>query len=288
MKNKIIKFIQLTITLSIVAAAIFLGMKLWNNYTNTPWTRDGKIRADLTLVASDVNGLVSKVFVKDNQYVKEGEKLFELDKERFKIQIAKQNYVVKAKKIDFLKKQTKYNKRKNASNSIISKDIKDDLKYDLFLAKQTYNEAKTKLEILKLDLERSIIYAPASGWINNLLLKKGDFVKKGSSPLSILNEDSFWVYGYFEEQKIVNIKIGDKATINPLGTNVTLKGRVKSIATAITDRENQTGSRLLSNINPSFSWVRLAQRFPVRIELDEIPKDYILRAGTTCTVQIIK
>lgn len=288
MKNKIISLIRLLITLSIVVLAIFLGMKLWNNYTNKPWTRDGKIRADITLVASDVSGLVSKVFVKDNQYVKKGDKLFELDKKRFEAQISKQNYLVKAKKIDFQKKQAKYKKRKNAPNSIVSKDIKDDLKYDLFLAKQSFNEAKVKLELLKLDLERSTVYAPSNGWVNNLLLKKGDFIKVGVSPLSILNEDSFWVYGYFEEHKIPNIKIGDKANINPLGTDITIKGSVKSIATGITDRENQVGSKLLSNINPSFSWVRLAQRFPVRIEIDEIPKNYILRAGTTCSIKINK
>ncbi|WP_419777671.1 efflux RND transporter periplasmic adaptor subunit [Malaciobacter marinus] len=287
-KNKIIKLIRYTITFTIVTIAIILSITLWHNYVDSPWTRDGKIRADISLIAPDVSGIVTKVYVKDNQYVKKNDKLFEIDKKRFEANVLRQQSLVEIKKAKYLKKKAQYNKRVKAKDSIIPKDIKDNAKYDLLMAKEELNETKAKLDLLKLDIKRSTVLAPASGWVNNLLLKEGDFIKIGESHLSILNENSFWVYGYFEENKISKIKVGDTSIMNLLGTDITLKGHVQSIANGITDRDNNLGKGLLANVNPSFTWVRLAQRIPVRIAIDKIPKNYTLRAGTTCTIEIKK
>jgi multidrug resistance efflux pump len=285
-KNKIIKLIRYTITFTIVTIAIILSITLWHNYVDLPWTRDGKIRADITLIAPDVSGIVTKVYVKDNQYVKKNDKLFEIDKKRFEANVLRQQSLVEIKKANYLKKKAQYDKRVKAKDSIIPKDIKDNAKYDLLMAKEELNETKAKLDLLKLDIKRSTVLASTSGWVNNLLLKEGDFIKIGESHLSILNENSFWVYGYFEENKISKINIGDSSTMNPLGTDIILKGHVQSIANGITDRGNEVGKGLLANVNPSFTWVRLAQRIPVRISIDKVPKNYILRAGTTCTIEI--
>lgn len=287
-KNKIIKLIRYTITFTIVTIAIILSITLWHNYVDSPWTRDGKIRADISLIAPDVSGIVTKVYVKDNQYVKKNDKLFEIDKKRFEANVLRQQSLVEIKKAKYLKKKAQYNKRVKAKDSIIPKDIKDNAKYDLLMAKEELNETKAKLNLLKLDIKRSTVLAPTSGWVNNLLLKEGDFIKIGESHLSILNENSFWVYGYFEENKISKIKVGDTSIMNLLGTDITLKGHVQSIANGITDRDNNLGKGLLANVNPSFTWVRLAQRIPVRIAIDKIPKNYTLRAGTTCTIEIKK
>ncbi|AXX91919.1 efflux transporter periplasmic adaptor subunit [Malaciobacter molluscorum LMG 25693] len=285
-KNKVIKLIRYIITFTVVIIAIILGMTLWHNYVDSPWTRDGRIRADITLVAPDVSGIVTKVYVKDNQFVKKNDKLYEIDKKRFESNIKRQESIIEEKRASYLKSKAQYEKRIKGDDSIVPKDIKDDAKYNLLMAKEMLNEAKSKLDLLKIDLERSTVYAPTDGWVNNLLLKKGDFIKKGQSHLSILNKDSFWVYGYFEEHKIPKIKVGDIAIMNPLGTDYKIKGHVQSIANGITDRDNEIGKGLLANVNPSFTWVRLAQRIPVRITIDEIPKDYILRAGITCTIEI--
>ncbi|RXJ86642.1 efflux RND transporter periplasmic adaptor subunit [Arcobacter sp. CECT 8985] len=285
-KNKIIKLIRYIITFSVVTIAIILGMTLWHNYVDSPWTRDGRVRADITLIAPDVSGIVTKVYVKDNQHVKKNDKLYEIDKKRFEANLKRQKSIVAEKEANYEKKKAQYNKRIKGDDSIIPRDVKDDAKYNLLMAKEELNEAKSKLEVFELDLKRSTIYAPTDGWVNNLLLKKGDFIQKGQSHLSILNQDSFWVYGYFEEHKIPKIHIGDTAIMNPLGTDITLKGHVESIANGITDRDNKIGRGLLANVNPSFTWVRLAQRIPVRIVVDEMPKDYTLRAGTTCTIEI--
>lgn len=274
------------ITFIVVSVAVILGLTLWHNYVDSAWTRDGRIRADITLVTPDVSGMINEVFVKDNQYVKKGEPLFEIDKKRFETNVQELNSIVKVKEANYLMTQAQYEKRAKGDDSIIPKDIKDDAKYRAIIAHEELNEVKAKLDIAKLDLQRATVYAPTNGWINNLLLKKGDYINKGQSHISLLNENSFWVYGYFEEHKIPKIKIGDEAKMNPLGTDFILKGHVQSIANGITDRDNQRGDGLLANVNPSFTWVRLAQRIPVRIALDEVPKDYTLRAGTTCTIEI--
>ncbi|NVJ53813.1 MAG: biotin/lipoyl-binding protein [Campylobacteraceae bacterium] len=285
-KNKIVQLLRYIITFSVVTIAIILGMKLWQNYVDSPWTRDGRVRADITLIAPDVSGMISKVYVKDNQYVKKDTKLFEIDKKRFEANVQRAQAIVQIKKANYLMKKAEYDKRIKGDDSIISKDVKDDAKYNLLMAKEQLNEALSKLDLTKLDLQRATVYAPTSGWINNLLLKKGDFIQKGQSHVSILNENSFWVYGYFEEHKLTKINIGDEAIMNPLGTDLTIKGHVQSIATGITDRDNKIGKGLLADVNPSFTWVRLAQRIPVRIAIDEVPKGYTLRAGTTFTIEL--
>lgn len=183
-------------------------------------------------------------------------------------------------------REKEYLKRSKSDNSIVSQESKDNAKYQKMIAKEELNSAIAQLDTAKLDLQRSTVYASENGWVSNLLLKKGDFIKIGESHLSIISEKSFWVYGYFEENKISQIKIGDQAIMNPLGTNFIVKGHVESISNGITDRDNHLGGQLLANINPSFSWVRLAQRIPVRITIDSVPKNLNLRAGMTCTVDI--
>ncbi|QDF28467.1 efflux RND transporter periplasmic adaptor subunit [Halarcobacter anaerophilus] len=288
MNNKFVKLLRYIITFSIVTIAALLTLKLWHNYVDSPWTRDGRIRADITLVAPDVAGIITKVYVKDNQYVKQGEKLFEIDKKRFEANISKLSSIVNLKEANYKMRKAEYYKRSLGDDSVIAKDVKDDAKYKLLMAKEELNEAVSKLELAKLDLQRSTIFAPTNGWINNLLVKQGDFIKVGQSHLSILNENSFWVYGYFEEHKIPKIHVGDEAIMQPMGTDFTIKGHVESIASGITDRDNQRGAGLLANVDPSFTWVRLAQRIPVRIAIDEVPKEYILRAGTTCIIEVLE
>jgi len=287
-KNKFIRLFRYVITFGVVCIAITLGVMLWQAYMNTPWTRDGRVRADVTLVAPDVPGLVREVYVKDNQHVRKGEKLFELDKARFREKIKELQAVVKLKEADYLMKEKEYQKRFGAADSIVSKESKDNASYRLKMAREALNEAKARLDMAELDLERSTVYAAHDGWVSNLLLKEGDYLQTGESRMAVINEKSFWVYGYFEENKIPLINIADEADMTPLGTDFVITGHVESIANGITDRDNVLGGQLLSNVNPSFTWVRLAQRIPVRITIESVPENLVLRAGMTCTVKIKK
>lgn len=284
--SKLIKFFRFAITFSLFILAVFLGLKLWHNYMNTPWTRDGRIRADTIIISPDVSGLVEKVYVKDNQFVKKGDLLFQIDKKRFIEDITKLEALCKVQKVEYEMLKKQFDRRFMVNNDVISKEEHETALYKLEIAKANYDKNLSELNIAKLNLQRSSVISSEDGWVTNLVLKNGDFINRGENSLAIITDNSFWVYGYFEEHKIPLIKEGDLANIQPLGTDFILKGHVESIANGITDRDNDFGKRLLANVNPSFTWVRLAQRIPVRISIDEVPKDFTLRAGVTCTIQI--
>ena len=127
-----------------------------------------------------------------------------------------------------------------------------------------------------------------NGYVTNLLTRAGDFASAGAPLLALVDSDSFYVGGYFEETKLPRIHEGDRVRIE-LMSGERFEGRVQSIAFAITDRENAPGNRLLANINPSYTWVKLAQRIPVRIAVDPAyaGRDR-LRAGTTATVTVVE
>lgn len=284
--NKLFKFLRYAITFTVVSIAIFLGLMLWQNYMDSSWTRDGRVRADIVMVAPDVSGLVSKVAVSDNQFVKKGALLFEIDKLRFEHALHEAKAVVRTKKAEYEMKKSQYQRRAVLDSDTVSKESCDDARLEADIALAKYQEAKTREESAALDLERATVRAPSDGWISNLLLQRGDYVESGDNRLAIVKSDSFWVYGYFEEHKLALIHVGDEAVMKMLGSKYTLGGHVQSIARGISDRDNAIGERLLANVNPTFTWVRLAQRIPVRIHIDSVPDGFTLTAGMTCSVKI--
>lgn len=286
MNKKFHNLIRFSLTFVVLSAAVVLGISLWNDYMNSPWTRDGRIRADITLVAPDVDGIVADIFVKDNQFVKKGELLFKIDDRRYLDKYNQAKALADAKKAAYDMKRYQFSKRAPIEDESVSKEEKDDASFAVSVAKAEYEEAMANMETAKLNWERTEVRAPQDGWISNLLLKSGDYARVGSNCMALVNKDSFWVNGYFEEHKISLLHMGDKVDVTPLGTNFVIKGHIESIAKAIIDRDNTTGERLLANVNPVFTWVRLAQRIPVRIHIDEVPKGFQMSAGMTCSVKI--
>ncbi len=286
MKNIFTKIVRYLITLSIVGIAIFLGLKLWDNYMNSSWTRDGRVRAEVVMIAPDVSGLVSEVNVVDNQFVNKGDLLFQIDKVRFEHALAEAKALKQIKKAEYEMRENQYMRRVGLSDEVLSEENRNDAKLEVAIAKAKYEETLIRVETAELDLERSSVKAPSDGWISNLLLRKGDYVKTGESHLAMIKKDSFWVYGYFEENKLSLLHVNDKAQIYMLGTKYIIQGHIESLASGISDRDNVTDQRLLANVNPTFTWVRLAQRIPVRIHIDSVPDGFVLVAGMTCSVSI--
>ena len=288
MKNVIQQYSKYLITLFFVICAAFLTRALWVHYMDAPWTRDGRVRADIVNIAPDVNGLVTHVHVKDNQHVKRGELLFEIDSEHYHNTVLEAEAIAAERKTDLLLKQSQASRRQLVDNKVVSGEEKENAQLALHIAQSRYQAAVAELQQAQLNLERTQVRSPVDGWITNLLLRPGDFAHIGNPAMAVIDEHSFWVYGYFEENKVHRIALGDSALITLLGSNQQLTGQVDSIAHGIDDRDNPTGSRLLANVNPSFNWVRLAQRIPVRIHLDPPPNNIHLVAGMTCTVTIRK
>jgi len=147
-------------------------------------------------------------------------------------------------------------------------------------------QAKAQLNQAQVNLERTRILAPVDGYVTNLLAQLGDYVNVGANTISLVDADSFWVDGYFEETTLAPIRVGDSAQIKLMGHNQIVRGHVDSIARAINVANAQPNSQGVATVNPIFTWVRLAQRIPVRIHIDEVPPNVVLSAGMTATVEI--
>ena len=287
-------------TLLVAALAIIAAWLVWNYYTQSPWTRDGKVRAEQVGVTPQVSGSILQLNVRDNQLVKAGDVLFRIDDTPYKIallndraQLAKAKAEVARAQAEQKKAASDASRRRHLSQNFISAE-------DLENANTALNTATTNLEAAKavvgvaqatLDhaqwqLTQTEIKAPVDGWVTNLSTRVGDYAAVGHPVFALVDSRSFYVVGYFEETKLRNIRPGDSAQIILYSSKQKLQGHVSSIGRAIVDQSVESGGDLVANIKPNIPWVRLAQRVPVRIEFDHLPPDTILVSGTTCTVAI--
>jgi RND family efflux transporter MFP subunit len=283
-----LKFIgRLIVTLAMVVAAVFVGRGLWGHYMDEPWTRDARLRADVVGIAPDVSGLVSEVLVTDNQAVKTGDILFRVDRARFSIALAQSEAALEGSEaaLDQAHRERERQERLGQAASLQQKEQAQTAEEQ---AEAAFRQATANRDLAALNLERSEIKATVNGTVSNLSLRPGDYVSAGTAKIALIDTDSLRVEGYFEETKLQRIHPGDKVSIHLMGQSQRLGGHVESIATGIEDRERTAGTGLLANINPTFSWVRLAQRVPVRISIDNVPDDVRLIAGLTATVEVDK
>ena len=277
------KFFSLLATLLVLALAIWIGRTLWEHYMNTPWTRDGRVRADIINVAADVNGYVVGVPVKDNQLVKKGDVLLEIDPEHYEIMVKQAQSLVASRKATWEMRKVNAHRRADMDSMVISRENRDDASNIADSALADYQHALAQLDAAQLDLKRTKVLATVDGYVTNLNVHRGDYARVGDPKMAVIDMNSFWVYGFFEETKLPHIRVGDKADLQMMSGEV-LKGHVESISRGIYDRDNPESRELVADVNPTFNWVRLAQRVPVRIHIDEIPDGFLLAAGTTCTV----
>lgn len=278
--------IRVSLTLVLLGAALFLGNRLWVGYMDKPWTRDGRVRADVVAIAPDVTGLVTAVLVQDNQLVHRGDVLFRIDDAHYRQALQLAQAQVDQRRVQWQMKRDQAARRAVLDDQVVSRENRSDADLQAASARADYEAALVQRDQARLNLERTVVRAPSDGWVSNLLIRPGDYAHLGEARLALVDQHSFWVYGYFEEHKLAMIHVGDPAEMRLLGSNERLHGHVDSIAHGITDRDNPVESRLLANVNPSFNWVRLAQRIPVRIRLDAWPEHQPLVAGMTCTVVI--
>jgi len=284
--TKIQLIVKVIVTVSVFVAAILASMALWDRYMLSAWTRDGRIRANVIDVAPDVSGAVTKMAVKDNQFVKKGELLLVIDQARYRLALAQAQAHLLARDAERTMRSREAKRRASLGNDVVSHENKENAIAVAESADALYQEAVAAVDLAKLNLARTEVRSPVDGYITNLSVHAGDFVTAGVPKLAVVDKNSYWVYGYFEENKLPLFHTGDAAEIRLLGTETVLHGHVESFSRGITDRDNPTGGELLANVNPVFQWVRLAQRVPVRISIDSIPEDIPLAAGMTCTLVI--
>ena len=286
MKKPFLTLGRVVLTLLIVSFAVVVVWRMVMYYMFAPWTRDGHIRADIVQIAPDVSGLIQQVEVRDNQLVKRGQVLFSIDPDRFKLALRQAKAAVADREETLAQAQREAKRNKGLGNLVPGEQLEES-QSKVARAQVALMEAQVAVDSAQLNLDRSVIRSPVDGYVNDRAPRPQEFVSAGRPVLSVVDSNSFHIDGYFEETKLNGIHIGQSVDIRVIGDNARLRGHVESIVAGIEDRDRTSGNNLLPNVNPAFSWVRLAQRIPVRIAFDDVPEDFRMIAGRTATVSII-
>lgn len=277
---------RIALTLILVTIAAWVLDYLWIQYKVEPWTRDGRVRAEVVQVAPDVSGLITSVRVRDNQVVHKGDILFVVDSVRFRLAVQQAESAAGNLHLQ-LEQARRENGRDNTLGDLVSAEVKEQSRTKIAQLQSTIAQADAALALARLNLERAEVKASVDGIVTNLDLHVGDYATAGRAQLALIDQGSLHVVGYFEETKISKFKIGDVAHVRLMGDSGLIIGHVESIAGGIEDRDRTSSAKLLANVNPTFNWVRLSQRIPVRIAIDKRPGDTALIAGRTASVEIL-
>lgn len=360
--NKNPALLRYGLTGAVVLVAIMLVIWKYEVYVTNPWTRDGQVRANVIQVAPRVSGPIVALPIKDNQPIKAGDLLFEIDPRTYQAaldqaaakldetrdQLSDLEAQVKAAEaaVDQAKSRVpQAQSLVDSAEATLDKTQKDfqrakDLVAKGDVSKRTFDEAKASydvaqadlakgqaqqiqanaallqvqaelaqakaalgapgednaqlraakaaLETAKLDLEFTRMKASVNGYVTNLNLRLGSQAVANQPALALVDAASFWVHGYFRETMIADVKPGDRAIVTLMTyPDRPLEGRVDSIGWGISQSDGSTGQDLLPTVSPTFQWIRLAQRIPVRVHLDEIPEGVDLRVGATASVLVM-
>lgn len=281
-------YVRMLLTTLVVLAAILAAIWLWRYYMLSPWTRDARVRADVVVIAPDVSGWVTELPIKDNQQVKTGDLLMRIDHERYQANLEHAKAVAETRHQQFLLRESEASRRNKLGIGAISTEGKETAQINASIANSEYKEALAEVKLAELNLSRSQVRAPRNGQVTNLRLAQGNYVQVGQAVMALIDQQSFYVTAYFEETKLPRIHLGMPARVLLMSDDTPLEGWVESISSGITDRNTTPDSQLLANVEPTFNWVRLAQRIPVRIKLGKIPPGTYLSAGMTASVTLVE
>jgi RND family efflux transporter MFP subunit len=274
----------------LTTAAIILGIlvtiyALWVRYQIEPLTRDGRVRADVVPIAPDVSGLVTDVRVRDNELVSKGQVLLVIDPSRYRIALAQAEADVQKQSAEFTE-AAREDRRNRSMPDVVATESTEQGVAKVAQLRAGLRQAEATRDLAALNLERTLVRAPVDGSVTNVALLPGTYLNAGKAAMALVSTQSLRVEGYFEETKLPAVNVGDPASIYLMGVANEIRGHVESIAGGVEDRERTGSDAQLANVNPAFTWVRLAQRIPVRIAIDSVPPGVKLVPGQTASVEI--
>ncbi|MDH2068428.1 p-hydroxybenzoic acid efflux pump subunit AaeA [Pantoea sp. GD03673] len=285
MKALIRKIARYAITILLVIIAVVIIFRAWVFYTESPWTRDARFAADVVAISPDVTGLITEVPVHDNQLVKKGDTLFVVDRPRYQKALEQAQADVEYYQALVSEKRREAGRRNQLGTSAMSREAIEQSNNDLQTSEHQLAKSVATRDLAKIDLERTTVTAPSDGWVTNLNVYQGEFITRGSVAVALVQQHSFYVLAYLEETKLHGVEKGFRAEVTPLGSNIVLRGTVDSVAAGVTNSSSSVDSKGMATVDSNLEWVRLAQRVPVRIRLDQQPGNRF-PAGTTATVVI--
>jgi multidrug resistance efflux pump len=278
--------LALLVTLATVALAAVIGWAAWEAYMAAPWTRDGTVRSYIVTMAPEVSGRIIALPVADNQFVSKGQVLMVIDPIDYEIAVRLGEAAVQQAQANMQNAEREAKRRQELPDIAVTVEERQTYGTQALAAQAQYQQALANLDQARVNLQRSVIHSPVNGWVTNLLAQVGDYATAGQNKISVTDADSFWVDGYFEETNLDRIHVGDTAEVKLMGYPQILHGQVDSVARAINVANAQPNGQGVATVNPIFTWVRLAQRIPVRIRVAQVPQGVVLVAGMTATVQI--
>ena len=287
-RQLLLGLVSILITLAAVVAAVPFARKTWHIYMGTPWTRDGAVRAYVVTLAPEVAGRIVELPIVDNELVHKDQLLMVIEPTDYTIAVKLAEAAVDQARANAGNLEMEAQRRQRLSAEATSLEEKQTFASRAIAAQATYRQALATLEQARVNLKRTHIYSPVNGRITNLGARTGDYANVGRTLLSIVDIDSFWVDAYFEETSLHAIEEGASARVKLMGYSDVIEGHVGSVASGINvanSRADQTG---LASVNPIFTWVRLAQRVPVRVEIDHVPAGIRLVQGMTATVEVMR
>ncbi|WP_375312913.1 HlyD family secretion protein [Bradyrhizobium sp. A5] len=273
-------------TLGIALVAVLISVATWQHYVTAPWTRNGSVRVQVASVAPQIPGKIVELRVADNQFVHKGDVLYVIDPFDFEVAVRVGKALLDQRAADLEVKQAEFDRRKHLSNLATTPEEQQIFAGNAAQAKAAYEAAAHQLAQAELNLKRTSVTSPVDGYVTNLLLRAGDYAVTGVSNISILDSNSFWIDGYFEETKMARVCVGDRAEAQLVGYAKPILGHVKTVTRGISVSNAAAGTQGLPNVDPIYTWVRLAQRVPVRVAIDTVPPDVPLVSGMTATVTI--
>jgi multidrug resistance efflux pump len=278
---------RVAVTAVLVVAAVILGGWAFWFYEYSPWTRDGRINAYVVDSAPEISGQVVDVAVQDNQFVHRGDVLYRIDPRDYQAALDRAQAELDMARQQLALQEEDAIRRSKLRTGDVSEEEKQTYSINAGVAQANVESAQATLYKAKIDLERCQIYSPVNGWVTNLTVRAGNYANTGQRQMSVIDADSYWISGYFEETRLRNIRVGASARAELMGyPGLKLLGHVESINRGITDTNTAPDPEGLPEVNPVFTWVRLAQRIPVRIHIDYVPDGVHLAIGETCTVDL--
>jgi multidrug resistance efflux pump len=273
-------------TLAIAFVAVLIVLLTWQHYVTAPWTRDGTVRAQVANVAPQISGYITDVRVVDNQFVHRGDVLYSIESFDFKVAQLTAVATLQQRAADLQVKQLQSERRQHLTDLATTPEEQQTYAGNAVQAKAALDAAQQQLAQAEINLQRTKVRSPVNGYVTNLLMRVGDYAHVGTSNISIIDADSFWIDGYFEETKMAGICVGDRAEAKLMGYSRPIIGHVGTVTRGISTSNAASGTQGLPNVDAVYTWVRLAQRVPVRVLIDRIPAGVPLVSGMTATVTV--
>lgn len=286
MSARVTHLVRIAVTLVVVAVALGLSWAMWREYMGTPWTRDGVVRSYVVTMAPQVPGQIVSVAARDNQFVRKGDVLVTIDPTNYRIAVELAEAAVKQAEVNAQNANVQSDRRARLSAEAVSKEEQQNFATRALANQAQYQQAVANRQQATVNLARTQIRSPVDGWVTNLLVQLGDYANTGVNVLSVVDANSFWVDAYFEEPQLARIREGAPVRMKLMGYDELMLGEVESVARGINVGNARPDQLGLAIVNPIFTWVRLAQRVPVRVRLSHVPEGVRLVAGLTVTVEV--